>query len=366
MVLEFPALDSKLYWLYKTLTLFSFAILMAGLIKKVSDEEISATAMIKTLVTVMLLVLIIANGKFVFDRANKFFWDIAEGIQSGYAEEPFASAATFLESTEDKKKNLIQSLFEAGIYQCIVLGIGKLLVKILSLLQVVLLAVQYFLVRLAYIAVPVVLPFFMFQSMSQVAMQFVIQTLTIMAWPVGFAVANVMADKMLDGFSLSNPTGSENVNFKELATIAGSFLTTFIAVLVSGVGTILTPVITYQLFAAGGGLVESVGTALSKGKSAAMLVGSGGMGLVGGTFALADKLAYKEVRLGGGMKTGVGSGSVGQSRGKETQSDWMSFYNPKEVRIKPRKDFSKQTGDLSQEAKQAMRRNRTESNTSDV
>lgn len=272
--MEFPALNYKFQTLHNAFMMFSFIILTLGLITKVSHAGNSGIAMFKPLVTVMILCLMIANAKGMFNFAQKFFMDIAVDIKPGYEEGPLTSVANAIKVPDEAKKNFIQSLFAENVYQSILLAMGKILINFCRLLQLPLIAVQYFLIRTAFIVSPIILSFFMFPTMRQVATRFAVQTLTIMAWPIGFAITNVMADKMLESFS--NPVIQANVFGNVSGTVVGNLQTALLAAIVAGIGTVLTPVVMHQLFSAGAGLVESVGSALNMGKAAAMSATGGG------------------------------------------------------------------------------------------
>lgn len=316
----YPTLDKIFDSLNQELMAVSFLLLSAGFIMKIGNSRSTEfTDLMRTFLMVMVLAYITANSRDVLRFIEKTFLNGANTIKPGFIAQPMDRLKLYMPTSEDSSPGSwmnLKGMMNGGWINSLGLAMGKLLISLFVMLQGPLLLIQHILLRLGYLLMPIIIPLFMFRSGTSVALRFIVQVLTIAAWPIGFAVTNLIADGMLVSRSISGKgEGGLNIAGDEFAL---NYATGFYSALVSLVGTILTPVIMNGIFSTGSGLVESVGTALKAGnvgvlKQAKFVVKGVQAGYQGG------KSAINFGRQGIGAATKMHSRGIA-SPGKGTRS----------------------------------------------
>jgi hypothetical protein len=113
----------------------------------------------------------------------------------------------------------------------------------------------HFLVHLSaswhlYLLTPFMLALFMVPGMAGIAVRFFQQVLAILAWPVGFALTNLVALAVWTDFRAAvgaNPASVSDAVYSPLLTFMGGILATIMII----VGMLATPVVMQALFAQG-------------------------------------------------------------------------------------------------------------------
>ncbi len=103
---------------------------------------------------------------------------------------------------------------------------------------------------LLYLLTPFMLALFMIPGLGGIAVRFFQQVLAILAWPVGFALTNLVALAVWTDFRAAvgaNPASMGDALYSPLLTFMGGILATIMIV----VGMLATPVVMQGLFAQG-------------------------------------------------------------------------------------------------------------------
>ena len=180
---------------------------------------------------------------------------------------------------------------------------------------------QKFFVGLGYAFSPVFLGMLGLRSTSSIGVRYILGTIGILAWPLGWAAASIGTSNLID---LATEQGLIiSTNIYGLQTIlAGALIGAWIVVT-----TLLAPVIIQNALSSGmqigsallGGAVTAGAAAASGGVAAAASVASGGAGAVGMTLAAgagaAGSLAGSTMQGGGPPLSGSVAAGIGSSRG---------------------------------------------------
>jgi hypothetical protein len=162
-------------------------------------------------------------------------------------------AATLVRSLVQEKSDSVFSLRRVGesIYRAYLWAAAKLIVLLGSLLQLPFLLLQYLLKLLCFLFLPAALGLFMVPALSSLGVRYVQQTLAVLAWPVGFAVTELVAYNLTTAYATNVATGlglaAGQLDGASFASLLGGLLGALWLVL----GTIGTPFLMQMLFCSG-------------------------------------------------------------------------------------------------------------------
>ena len=139
-------------------------------------------------------------------------------------------------------------------------ALGWLIVWIGGLIQLPMMIVQFVMECLCYLFLPIAISLFAFESTKGLAIRYVQQTLAILAWPIGFAVVDLV------GYSLLTSAGSAASAGALAAGLATGF--TPVKLVIGGIvaiwlilGSLVTPIVMQMLFCSGTPMSSAVGQA---------------------------------------------------------------------------------------------------------
>ena len=162
-------------------------------------------------------------------------------------------------STEFSLRRIGETVYQAFLY-----GSAKLVVLIGSLLQLPFLVLQFVLKLLCYLFLPIALALFMIPSQAQLATRYVQQTLAVLAWPVGFAITELVAYHLLTAYADNLATAYDLTPGQIDAASFASLLGGLLAALWLIIGTIATPFLMQGLICSGSPISGGGGTALQQ------------------------------------------------------------------------------------------------------
>jgi hypothetical protein len=134
---------------------------------------------------------------------------------------------------------------------------------------------------LLYLLTPFMLALFLVPGFSGIAVRFFQQVLAIMAWPVGFALTNLVALAVWYDFRAAvgpNPGTPSDVLYSPLLDAVGGILATIMIV----VGMLSTPVVMQMLFAQGQAFTGRSGNFASMVNTGTRAIHGTGHRLIGG------------------------------------------------------------------------------------
>lgn len=252
MEIYLPTLEGKMTALVVALRFIVFAIMVAGLIFTMGSGRTSGAGLFKPLLKAIVIVAAIAYMDVWFRKAEWAFLQVADYVDPGYNDHPLSAANTIRESTADNPEGKEWSWrhINESIYQAVSHALANIFIYIGTLITVPMLILQYILRWLLYLITPFALAIFMVPGFGAIGVRFLQQLLAILAWPVGFALTNLVALAVWKDFREAvgpNPATFGDAMYSPLLTFMGGILATIVIV----VGMISTPIVMQMLFAQG-------------------------------------------------------------------------------------------------------------------
>ncbi len=252
MEIFLPTLESKMIALVGALRIVVFAIMVVGLVAYAASPRTGATGLLAILAKAIVIVAAVAFMDQWFPKVEAMFMDVANYIDPGYKENPTSSADTIRESTTDNPEGHEWSWrnINESIYQAVSRAIANIFIYVGTLITVPMLILQYVLRWLLYFITPFMLALLMVPGLGGIAVRFFQQLLAILAWPIGFAITNLVALAVWTDFRGAvgpNPATMTDAMYSPLLTFMGGILATIMII----VGMIATPIVMQALFAQG-------------------------------------------------------------------------------------------------------------------
>ena len=229
-----------------------FAIMVVGLMVYAASGRAHSAGLFVPLAKAIVIVTAVAYMDTWFPKVEQVFLAVAEYIDPGYNENPTAASDTIRESTTANPEGQEWSWrkLNQSIYQAMTNAMANIFIYVGTLLTVPMLILQYVLRWLLYLLTPFMLALLMVPGMAGIPTRFFQQLLAILAWPVGFAITNLVALAVWNDFRNAvgaNPNNVGDLLYSPLLTFMGGILATIMIV----VGMIATPVVMQALFAQG-------------------------------------------------------------------------------------------------------------------
>jgi len=252
MEIFLPTLEQKMIALVGAFRFVVFAIMVVGFIAYAAGQRTGSMGLFVVFAKAIVIVAAIAFMDQWFPKVEGFFLDVANYIDPGYKDNPTSSADTIRESTTTNPEGNEWSWrhINESIYQAVSRALANVFIYIGTLITVPMLILQYVLRWLLYFLTPFMLALFMVPGMRGIAVRFFQQVLAILAWPVGFAITNLVALAVWTDFRNAvgpNPASVSDALYSPLLTFMGGILATIMII----VGMIATPVVMQALFAQG-------------------------------------------------------------------------------------------------------------------
>jgi len=252
MEIYLPTLEAKMTALVIALRFVVFAIMVGGLLFAVASDRVSGVGLFKPILKAILIVAAISTMDVWFPKIEQAFLDVAEFVDPGYKEKPASAANTIREATTDNPEGKEWSWrdINESIYQAVSRALANVFIYVGTLITVPMLILQYVLRWLLYLITPFMLALCMVPGFGSITVRFVQQVLAIMAWPIGFAITNLVALAIWNDFRSAvgaNPATMGDALYSPFLTFMGGILATIMIL----VGMISTPVVMQMLFAQG-------------------------------------------------------------------------------------------------------------------
>jgi hypothetical protein len=159
-------------------------------------------------------------------------------------------------------------------------ALGWLIVWIGGLIQLPMMIVQFVMECLCYLFLPIAISLFAFESTKGLAIRYVQQTLAILAWPIGFAVVDLVGYSLLTSGTSVVSAGALAAGLATCFTPAKLVIGGIVAVWLI-LGSLVTPIVMQMLFCSGTPMSSAVGAAIQMGlgfAGASRLMPKGGGG----------------------------------------------------------------------------------------
>lgn len=258
MEIYLPTLQAKMIELVAAFRIVVFAIMVVGLVCYVGMGSPTGTSIVRTLAKALIIVAAIATMDRWFPKTEAIMLDVAEYLNPGYNENPDGAASTIRESTTTNPEGQEWSWrrLNESIYQAVSNALANIFIYIGTLITVPLLILQYVLRWLLYLLTPFALAILMVPGMTGVAVRFLQQLLAVLAWPIGFALTNLVALAVWTDFRGAvgaNPETVGDALYSPLLTMMGGILATIMII----IGMVSTPLVMQMLFAQGNAFTGS-------------------------------------------------------------------------------------------------------------
>lgn len=252
MEIYLPTLESKMVALVGALRFIVFAIMVAGLIAYAAGQRTGSVGLLSIFAKAIVIVACIAYMDTWFPKVEQVFLHVAEFVSPGYNENPTSASDTIRDSTADNPEGREWSWrhINESIYEAVSRALANVFIYIGTLITVPMLILQYVLRWLLYLITPFMLALFMVPGLGGIAVRFFQQVLAIFAWPIGFAITNLVALAVWTDFRGAvgpNPATMGDAFYSPLLTFMGGILATIMII----VGMLATPVVMQALFAQG-------------------------------------------------------------------------------------------------------------------
>lgn len=252
MEIFLPTLETKMTALVGAFRFIVFAIMVIGLMAHMGAARTQGVALFAPLVRAIIIVTALAYLDVWFPKVDQTFLTVADYINPGYNNNPTGASDTVRESTtaNPEGKSWSWRQINQSIYQAITNALAAVFIFMGTLLTVPMLIVQYVLKWLLYLLAPFALAMFMVPGASSIGVRFFQQVLAVHAWPVGFAITNLVALAIWNDFRDAvgaNPTTVTDALYSPLLNNMGGLL----AVIVIIVGMVSTPIVMQKLFVQG-------------------------------------------------------------------------------------------------------------------
>ena len=247
-----PGLRESVLALTGTLRVVVFFVCVVGLMVQVHAARADMEGLTRPLGRAIVIVALVATLPTWFDFTEKLFLSTANVIEAGYTEHPMRTA-TLLRDTVQERSDSGFSLRRIGesLYRAFLWAAAKLIVLIGSLLQLPFLLLQYVLKLLCYLFLPIALALFMVPSLASLGTRYIQQTLAVLAWPIGFAVTELVAYRLVTAYqtnlAIASGLAPGQIDASSLASVLGGLLGTLWLL----VGTLGTPFVMQMLFCSG-------------------------------------------------------------------------------------------------------------------
>ena len=260
-----PGLRESILALTDALRVIVFFVCVAGLIIQVQHARSDMEGLARPLVRAVVIVALVATLPHWFGFTEKIFLTVADTVHEGYTEHPMRMAAKLRDSVSGGETEFSLRRIGESLYQAFLHAAAKLVVLIGSLLQLPFLVLQFILKLLCYLFLPVALALYMIPSQTQLATRYVQQTLAILAWPVGFAVTELVAYHLLTAYADNlatayELTGPGEIDPASFASLLGGLLGSLWLI----VGTIGTPLLMQGLICSGSPVSAGGATAMQQ------------------------------------------------------------------------------------------------------
>jgi hypothetical protein len=306
----FPNFQTQCTTLYTILLPIAAVLLVTGLIAVVKHSQ-TPRSMVRPIVTTMMIVMSIALWGEWTDQAKDAFKTVVAKMDANPEQAAQRYVDILVSKEQPKEKEGWFGLPSAAqLYEAVLWGILTLIGLFAQFLIWAAYIVQQFLMGLAYSFAPLFLGMLALRSTSNIGFRFIMGTVGILAWPLGWAAASIGTSNLID---VATEQG--------LVVVSNVYgLQTMLAAAVVGgwiiITTLIAPVIIQSAVSSGaqigsallGGAMTAGAAAVSAGAGAAAALATGGTGatgaLAGAGPAAAGSLAGSTMHGGGPSLSG--------------------------------------------------------------
>jgi hypothetical protein len=246
-----PGFRESIVALTESLRFVVYFVCVTGLMLRISRARPEQDSLMQPIVRAVLVVGFTATLPWWFAFAEDSFLSMAEVFHHGYTEHPMQAATLLRDGMTDNASDFSLSRLGESLYRAFLMGSCKLVVLVASVLQLPLLILHYILKLLCFLFLPVALAMFMLPGLDNLGVRYLQQTLAVLAWPVGFAITELVTWNLLTAYSTNLATAyglrAGDIDTMSFASLLGGLFGAVWLIL----GTLGTPFLMQMLFCSG-------------------------------------------------------------------------------------------------------------------
>jgi hypothetical protein len=275
-----PNLQPMVEDLSQQLRFVCYFILTAAIVVRTGRGSLSIGQLVRPIVTNIILCGLIATLPFWFNLIRDEFWNIAVSIRKEFTGSVDGTGAALMQLIQPPDNGIDWLDVGNSLMKAVQYALGWLIVWIGGLIQLPMMIVQFVMECLCYLFLPIALSLFAFESTKGLAIRYVQQTLAILAWPIGFAVVDLVGYSLLTSGTSVVSAGALAAGLATGFTPAKLVIGGIVAVWLI-LGSLVTPIVMQMLFCSGTPMSSAVGAAIQMGlgfAGASRLMPKGGGG----------------------------------------------------------------------------------------
>jgi len=254
-----------------------FFTLTSSVILKTIKAGNNVPAMLKPIATAALICGLIATLPFWFNLIRDTFWEIAVSIRQEFASSAVPSGAALMQLIKPPEQGINWLDVSDSLMKGLQFALGWGVVFLGGVIQLPMMVIQFIMECLCYLFLPVALSLFALDATKGLALRYVQQTLAILAWPIGFAVVDLVGYSLLTGpvsagSALALGIGAAT-EFTPTTLVLGCIVAIWLIL-----GSLATPIVMQVLFCSGSPMSSAMGQVLQMGLGAMGLAKLGGSG----------------------------------------------------------------------------------------
>ena len=275
-----PSLQPMVEDLSQQLRFICYFILTAAIVVRTGRGSLSIGQLARPIVTNIILCGIIATLPMWFNLIRDEFWNIAVTIRKEFTGSVDGTGAALMQLIQPPDNGIDWLDVGNSLMKAVQYALGWLIVWIGGLIQLPMMIVQFVMECLCYLFLPIALSLFAFDSTKGLAIRYIQQTLAILAWPIGFAVVDLVGYSLLTSSTSVVSAGALAAGLATGFTPAKLVIGGIVAVWLI-LGSLVTPIVMQMLFCSGTPMSSAVGAAIQMGlgfAGASRLMPKGGGG----------------------------------------------------------------------------------------
>ena len=273
-----PTLQPLVEQLNGQLRFICFFILTGSIIVRTGTGNTDLNHLVRPVMTNAIICGFLATLPMWFNLIRDGFWAIAVQIQQDFTGSVDGTGTKLMQALQPPDGQINWLDVSGSIWRAVQYALAWIIVWIGAIIQVPMMFVQYIMECLCYLFLPIALSLFAFESTKGLAIRYIQQTLAVLAWPIGFAVVDMVGDSLLNSVASIVSAGAAVAVGAATEFGPASFLIAgFVAVWLI-LGSLAIPLVMQALFCSGTPMSSTVGHAIQYGMAAAGLARLGGGG----------------------------------------------------------------------------------------
>ncbi len=259
-----PNLQPMVEDLSQQLRFICYFVLTAAIVVRTGRGSTSIGQLVRPIVTNIILCGIIATLSIWFNLIRDEFWNIAVSIRTEFTGSVDGTGAALMQLIQPPDTGIDWLDVGNSLMKAVQYALGWLIVWIGGLIQLPMMIVQFVMECLCYLFLPIAISLFAFESTKGLAIRYVQQTLAILAWPIGFAVVDLVGYSLLTSGTSVVSAGALAAGLATGFTPAKLVIGGIVAVWLI-LGSLVTPIVMQMLFCSGTPMSSAVGHAIQMG-----------------------------------------------------------------------------------------------------